>query len=85
MSDPLYQTPQEALRESERRVKGENGGGKNWFTDRVNEGLQYNPNTGKYDRTGLAYWGGVIGLTSEDGIRALEEGKTAVSDARIHR
>ena len=82
MSDQLYQTPQEALRESERRTKGENGGGKNWFTDRVNEGLQYNPNTGKYDRTGFAYWGGVLGLTNDTNIQALEEGQTAVRDAR---
>ena len=82
MSDPLYQTPQEALRESERRTKGEGGGGKNYFTDRVNEGLQYNPNTGKYDRTGWAYWGGVLGMTNDENIRALEEGQTAVREAR---
>lgn len=82
MSDQLYQTPQEALREAERRTKGEGGGGKNYFTDRVNEGLQYNPNTGKYDRTGWAYWGGVLGLTNDQNIKALEEGKTAVRDAR---
>ena len=81
MSD-LFRTPQQVLEDTERRTKTEGGGGRNYFTDRVSEGLQYNPNTGKYDRTGWAYWGGVLGLTNDDNIRALEEGKTDLREAR---
>ncbi len=75
----LYQSPIEVQQETNRRTKGDTHFGADWFTDRVSDGIKYNPTTGQYDTTGAAWWLG--GLVSPEGRKAIEEGKTKRREA----
>ena len=75
----LYQSPTEVQQETNTRIKGGTHFGADWFTDRVSDGIKWNPNTGQYDSTGAAFWLG--GLVSPEGRKAIEEGKTKKRDA----
>ena len=75
----LYQTPTEVQQETNSRIKGGTGFGADWFTDRVSDGIKWNPETGQYDSTGAAFWLG--GLVDPKGRQAIEDGKTRRRDA----
>ena len=52
-----------------------------WYTDRVRDGINFNANTGEYDKTGLAFWGGLVGLNNSDAIQGIERGKDTIRDS----
>ncbi len=51
----LFRTPEEVREEYKARLKGENGGGKNWYTDRVKSGITRDDD-GNIQRSGAAWW-----------------------------
>ena len=75
----LYQSPLEVQQETDSRVKGGGGWGADWFTDRVSDGIKWNPKTGQYDSTGAAFWLG--GLVQPGAREAIEQGKTKRREA----
>ena len=80
MSD-LYTTPSEARRENNSIGKTGNFW-QDWYTDRVRGGINYNESTGEYDKTGMAFWGGMLGMNNEKAITAIEDGKDKVRDSK---
>ena len=52
-----------------------------WYTDRVRDGIKLNPETGEYDKTGLAFWGGLIGLNNDSAVSAIEKGKEKIRES----
>ena len=80
MSD-LYQSPEEALRELNKKTKlGGFNWGADWLTDRVREGITWDPVTQEYKKEGAAFWLQPFG-TSE-GYNAIETGKGKVREAK---
>jgi len=79
MSD-LYTTPSEARRQTTGIGKTGNFW-EDWYTDRVRDGVKFNENTQEYDKTGMAFWGGLLGRNNEDAITKIEEGKDKVRDS----
>jgi len=51
----LFKTPEEVREEYKSRLKGKNGGGKNWYTDRVKGGITRDSD-GNIQRSGAAWW-----------------------------
>jgi hypothetical protein len=51
----LYRTEDEIKKEFDKRFKGENGGGKNWYTDTKRKGISRDED-GNIQRDGLAWW-----------------------------
>ena len=80
MSD-LYQSPAEIRRELNKSTKlGGFNWGADWLTDRVREGITWDPETQEYKKEGAAFWLQPFG-TSE-GYNAIEEGKGKVREAK---
>jgi len=52
---PLYRTEDEIKKEFDKRFKGENGGGKNWYTDTKRKGISTDED-GNIQRDGFAWW-----------------------------
>ena len=80
MSD-LYTTSAEARRETVGIGKTGNFW-QDWYTDRVRDGVNYNEDTGEYDKTGLAFYGDLLGTNNQDAITQIEEGKDKVRDSK---
>ncbi len=80
MSD-LYTSSTEARRDTAGIGKTGNFW-QDWYTDRVRGGIQFNDETGEYDKTGLAFYGDFFGLNNQDAITQIEEGKSKVRDSR---
>ena len=80
----LYYTPEEQGRIVDNIGKTGGGGGKNWYTDRVGEGVSIDPRTGQVKREGFAYWDQFNPFTQQDEstVRGLAEGKGKIRDAR---
>ncbi len=81
----LYYTPEEQGRIVDDIGKTGGGGGKNWYTDRVGEGVSIDPRTGRVKKEGFAYWDQFNPFTQQDEktVRGLAEGKGKIRDARI--
>lgn len=79
MSD-LYQSPEEARRELNQKTKlGGFNWGADWLTDRVREGITWDPITQEYKKEGAAFWLQPFGTSA--GYNAIEEGKGKVREA----
>ena len=78
MSD-LYTSPSEARRETAQIGKTGNFL-QDWYTDRVRDGITYNPETGEYNKTGLAFWGGLAGMNDSNTITQIEKGKDSIRE-----
>ena len=79
----IFYTPLEIAKYNDTIGKVEAGGGKNFYTDRIDEGISIDPNTGNIQRQGFAYWDQFNPFTSQDEatIQKLAEGKTKYADA----
>ena len=75
----LYQSPTEARRELNERVETGNFL-PDFITDRIREGLVYDPEEGKYKKTGAAFW--LQGLGTHEGYDAIKKGKDAIREAQ---
>lgn len=79
MSD-LYQSPEEALRELNRKTKlGGFNWGADWLTDQVKQGIKWDPETQEYKKEGAAFWLQPFGTSA--GYKAIERGKSKIREA----
>ena len=80
----IFYTPLEIAKYNDTIGKVEAGGGKNFYTDRIDEGISIDPNTGNIQRQGFAYWDQFNPFTSQDEatIQKLAEGKKAYINAQ---
>ena len=80
----LYYTPKEIESINEGIGKTDTGGGKDWYTDRVGEGVSIGKG-GKIKREGFAYWDQFNPFTQQDEstVKGIAEGKGKARDASI--
>ena len=78
----LYYTPREIEEQNEGIGKANTGGGKDWYTDRVGEGVSIGKG-GVIKREGFAYWDQFNPFTQQDEttVRKIAEGKRNYGDA----
>ena len=79
----IYYTPREIEEHNEGIGKANTGEGKDWYTDRVGEGVSIGKG-GKIKREGFAYWDQFNPFTEQDEttVKKLAEGKRNYRDAR---
>lgn len=83
----MYYTPEEIRERVNASVKTSGGGGQNWYTDRISEGLSIDPNTGEVKRQGVAYWDQFNPFTrqNEEAVEKIARGKKARQEAETIR